>query len=123
MGLDDTQQKVLTALKRKRGEVKESLTRIQKFVNDFQVRENAIKLLEFRQEELVTDRKFDEIQFKIKLIHVDDAEKDKNERKSPKLNHRYVEHWNIQELINSQIERYDTVHNSSFSSANRSKCK
>lgn len=65
MSLDDVQQKVLTDLKRKRGVVKASLTRIRKFVNKFKVRENAITLLEFRQEELPQINRFDDIQCQI----------------------------------------------------------
>lgn len=117
MGLDDTQQKVLTDLKRKRGVVKASLTRIRKLVNTFHIREDAITLLEFRPEELVADRKFDDIQCRIKLIDVDNAGKSDGKRKSRKLK-RCAD---IQELINVEKARYDTVHNSWFSSANRSR--
>lgn len=115
MDLDDDQQKVLTDFKRKRGVVKESLTRIRKFVNKFHVREDAITLLEFRQEELVTDRKFDEIQCQIKLTDVDIAEEASNN----KIERSNLKLPDIQQSINALMAKYDMVHNSSFSSANR----
>lgn len=62
MGLDDDQQKVLANLKKKRAVIKASLTRVRTFVSKFDPLEQAVSLLEFRQEELPQiNRKFDDI--------------------------------------------------------------
>jgi len=69
---DESSQKMLTDLKRKRGVIKASLTRARNFLNSFNPREQAITLVEFRQEELPhIGRKFDEIQCQIELLDVD----------------------------------------------------
>lgn len=63
MGLDDDQLNVLADLKRKRGVIKASLTRVRTFVSKFDRLEQAILLMEFRQEELpLINRKFYDIQ-------------------------------------------------------------
>jgi len=81
MGFDEDQQKVLVDLKRKRGVVKASLTRTRTFVSKFVPGEQAVSLLEFRQEELPQlNRKFDEIQSQIELISTDDFEQAEIER-------------------------------------------
>jgi len=50
MVFDESEQKIICDLRKKRGVVKASLTRIQKFVTSFQPGINAITLLEFKQE-------------------------------------------------------------------------
>lgn len=66
MNMDEAQKKVLNDLIRKRGVIKASLTRVRTFVNKFNPREDAITLLQFRQEELPNiSKKFDEIQGEI----------------------------------------------------------
>lgn len=62
MVLDECDQKTLTEIRKKRGGVKASLTRILKFLEKFKPGIYAITLLDFRQEELpFINRKFDEI--------------------------------------------------------------
>lgn len=51
MVLDESSQKLVSDLRRKRGVIKASLTRIRTFISKFNPREDAISLLEFRQEE------------------------------------------------------------------------
>lgn len=83
MVLEDSEKKVLGDLKRRRGVVKASLTRVQTFINKFNARDDPISLLEFRQEELPQiNRKFDSVQCEIELIDADnfaEAEKDREE--------------------------------------------
>lgn len=52
MVLDEANQKVLSDLKRRRGVVKGSLTRMRNYVLKFDSMTDDIALLEFRQEEL-----------------------------------------------------------------------
>lgn len=52
MALDDDNVKQLLVLRRKRGVVKASLTRLRKFTSDFDPAVQSIALLEFRQEEI-----------------------------------------------------------------------
>lgn len=81
--MDESQKKVLGDLIRKRGVIKASLTRIRTFVTKFNPREDAITLLEFRQEELPNiNKKFDEIQCEIELLNCDDDENANRERES-----------------------------------------
>lgn len=76
MGLDESDQKCLNYLKRKRGVVKVSLTRVRTFVSKYNSREDAITILIFSQEELSQiNCKFDQFQSQIELIDVDNFEK------------------------------------------------
>jgi len=69
MVLDENEQKALTDLKRKRGVINASLTRIRTFVTKFDPTQQAVSLLEFRQEELPQiNRKFDDVQSQIELL-------------------------------------------------------
>jgi len=82
MVLDESSEKVLAELKRKRGTVKASLKRTRKFVVRFNSLQKAISLIEFRQEQLpLINRRFDEVQSQIELIAIDDAEAAELERK------------------------------------------
>jgi len=64
MALDENEKKALGNLKKRRGVVKAALTRVQTFITKFNPRNDAIALLEFRQEELPQiNRQFDEIHF------------------------------------------------------------
>ncbi|KNE87828.1 hypothetical protein PSTG_18781, partial [Puccinia striiformis f. sp. tritici PST-78] len=109
MVLDESAQKVLTDLKRKRGVIKASLTRARNFINTFNPREQAITLVEFRQEELPQiSRKFDEIQCQIELIDVDNFEENEQAREAFE-NDYYAVRSEMQELINQEKS-----HNSSM---------
>lgn len=81
MILEDSEKKILSDLRRRRGVVKASLTRVQTFINNLNSRDDPITLLEFRQEELPQiNRKFDDVQCEIELIDADnfvEAEKKK----------------------------------------------
>lgn len=114
MVLDESSQKMLTDLKRKRGVIKASLTRIITFVNKFDPVEHAISLLDFRQEELPQiNRKFDAIQCEIELIAVDDIEDAEQEREKFEADY-YNTRSRIQELINAERPTSATGQNVSF---------
>jgi len=100
LSLDDV-QKELTTLKRRRGVIKGSLTRIRKFIKDFNAKEQPISLLEFRQDELPQiNKKFDDVQSQIELISCE-FEQEEEER-----NNFETEYFNlrsqIQELVNME---------------------
>jgi DNA repair ATPase RecN len=82
MVLDEQGQKVLSDLKRKRGVVKDSLTRMSNYVTKFNTETDDVALLEFRQEELPQlNRKFDDIQSQIELLEDDfDIEADERDK-------------------------------------------
>jgi len=89
-------------LRRKRGVVKASLTRIRKFVQNFKPTVDAVTLLEFRQEELpIVNRKLDDIQCQIELIDIDNAEEVEKERKDFE-NEYFAIRSEMQELINAE---------------------
>lgn len=114
MVLDELSQKMLTDLKRKRGVIKGSLTRIITFVNKFDPVEHAVSLLDFRQEELPQiNRKFDAIQCEIELIAVDDMEDAEQERERFEADY-YNIRSRIQELINAERPTSTTGQNVSF---------
>jgi len=69
-------QKDIAMLKRRRGVIKGSLTRIRNFIRDFNPRDQPISLLEFRQDELPQiNKKFDNVKSQIDLIS-DDLEQE-----------------------------------------------
>jgi len=83
MPLDKTTQKVLVDLRRKRDFIKASLTRIVTIIHRFNPREQAISLLNFRQEELPRiNHKFDAIQSEIERLTTDDIEGAQRERET-----------------------------------------
>jgi hypothetical protein len=114
MVLYSNEQKALADLKRKRGVVKASLTRISKFVESYDPTEQSISLLDFRQEELpIINRKFDTIQSEIELLAVDEAEAAEAER--DKFETSYYElRAKIQELANAEKLHNTTGQNTSF---------
>ncbi|XP_008182965.1 uncharacterized protein LOC103309405 [Acyrthosiphon pisum] len=114
MVLDSNEQKALADLKRKRGVVKASLTRIAKFVDSYDPTEQSILLLDFRQEELpLINRKFDTIQSEIELLAVDEAEA--AEAEIDKFETSYYElRAKIQELANAEKLHNTTGQNTSF---------
>lgn len=73
MGLDEVMQGQVKELRKKRGIIKWSLTRMKNFVEGSDPTVDAISLLEFRQEELPRlNQKFDDIQIQLELIVVED---------------------------------------------------
>lgn len=81
MSLDDV-QKDLTALRKRRGVIKRSLTRMRKFVIEFEKKEQQISLLEFRQDELPQiNKKYDDVQSQIELLS-DETEVEEKERET-----------------------------------------
>lgn len=117
MTLDESQQQTLTHLKRKRGVVKASLTRVRTFVSKFNPRDDAITLLEFRQEELPQiNRKFDEIQCEIELLDPDSFEEAEQERENFEKEY-YSLRSEIQEIINLEKSHNSSLHNVSTSTA------
>jgi len=75
MSLDELSEKTLAELKRKRRTIKASLTRVCTFVENVDPTEQAISLLEFRQEEFpLINSRFDEVQCQIELIAIDNLE-------------------------------------------------
>ncbi|XP_060836320.1 uncharacterized protein LOC132918983 [Rhopalosiphum padi] len=117
MPLDETQRKTLSDLIRKRGVIKASLTRIRTFVTKFNPREDAITLLEFRQEELPhINKKFDEIQSEIEFINCDDDEKSNLEREAFESDYFSIRS-EMQEIINFEKGHTSLPHNVSASSS------
>ncbi|XP_025407382.1 uncharacterized protein LOC112681329 [Sipha flava] len=115
MGLDETQAKVLVDLKRKRGVVKGSLTRVRTFISKFDPRNDAITLLEFRQEELPQiTKKFDKIQCEIELIDLDNPEEAEAERESFEKEY-YSIRSEMQEIINLEKSHNSSMQNASIS--------
>jgi len=81
MALDDESLKILAGLKKKRGVIKGSLTRIRTFISNFDVTEQPVSLLVFRQEELpAINRKLDDVQAEIELLEIDDISSSEAER-------------------------------------------
>ncbi|XP_050431415.1 uncharacterized protein LOC126839984 [Adelges cooleyi] len=114
MVLDENAQKLLTELKRKRGVVKASLTRVRTFISKFDPSEQALSLLEFRQEELPQiNRKFDGIQCEIELIDSDDTEEAELERDRFESEY-FAIRSQIQEIINQEKGLNTTGHNQSY---------
>ncbi|XP_050058669.1 uncharacterized protein LOC126553154 [Aphis gossypii] len=108
---DDREQKLISDLRRKRGVVKASLTRIRTFIQNFKPGVDAITLLEFRQEELpVLNRKFDDIQSQIELIDVDNAELFEQEREQFE-NDFFATRSEMQELINAEKSHNSSMQN------------
>lgn len=117
MGLDEDNQKIMSDLKRKRGVVKASLTRVQTFINKFNPREDSIALLEFRQEELpMINRKFDEIQCQIELIDVDNLEEAESERDAFETNY-FAIRAEMQEIINAEKGHSTSMNNTSLNAS------
>jgi len=118
MVLDESEQKVLSDLRRKRGVIKASLTRIQTFISKFNPREDPVTLLEFRQEELPQiNRKFDDIQCQIELIDVegfDDAVKEREVFENAYFSIRS----DMQQIINAEKSLHTSMNNSSINTAN-----
>ena len=118
MVLDEREQKVLSDLKRKRGVVKSSLTRLQNFITKFNPREEPITLLEFRQEELPQiNRKFDDIQCQIELIDVDNADEGEEEREAFEVKYFSIRS-EMQEIINAEKSYNSSINNTSTNTAN-----
>lgn len=114
MGLDESDQKILADLKRKRGVVKAALTRIARFVDSFDQSEQPISLLDFRQEELlVINRKFNTIQSEIELLATDETDIAEAERDSFETKY-YDLRSKIQELANAEKLHNTTGQNTSF---------
>ncbi|XP_016657693.1 uncharacterized protein LOC107882968 [Acyrthosiphon pisum] len=111
--------KLLAELRRKRGVVKAALTRAQTFVSNFVIGEQAVSLLEFRQEELPQiNRKFDEIQSQIELIAIEDTVEAETERKNFEELY-FMIRSQMQEMIKADKASNTSVHNAShiFSSS------
>lgn len=114
MVLDESELKMLSELKRKRGVVKASLTRISTFVSKFDPSVHATSQLDFRQEELpLISRKFDTIQCEIELLATDDTDAAEAERE--KFESEYFElRSKIQEMVNADRSHNTTGQNTSF---------
>lgn len=117
MVLDESEQKALSDLKRKRGVIKAALTRAQKFVTKFDPKVESIALLEFRQEELPQiNRKFDDVQCQIELIDIDHADEGEVERETFEGIY-YAIRAKIQEIINSEKAHNSSMNNASMNSS------
>ena len=113
MVLDENEQKALTDLKRKRGVIKASLTRIRTFVTRFDPTQQAVSLLEFRQEELPQiNRKFDDVQSQIELL-VGEEEASEVERENFEQDY-FAIRSQIQELTSLERPHNSTAVNASF---------
>jgi len=100
MTLEDNQRDLL-GLRRRRGVIKGSLTRIKTFVKDFNTNNQPMSLLEFRQDELPQiNRKFDDVQSQIELLS-DDTAQETDERNAFEMEY-YSIRSQIQEIVNTQ---------------------
>lgn len=116
MVLDDASIKILVGLKRKRGVVKAFLTRVRTFISNFDVPEQPVSLLVFRQEELpAINRKFDEVQAEIELLETDVISSTEEEREKFE-NEYFTVRSQKQELINTEKLSRETESNASFNS-------
>ncbi|XP_025192629.1 uncharacterized protein LOC112592689, partial [Melanaphis sacchari] len=114
MSLDETSLKILAGLKRKRAVVKASLTRMRTFISNFDVTEQPISLLVFRQEELPSiNRKFDEVQTEIELLDIEDISKSDEERETFE-NEFFTVRSQIHELINNERLMGEAASNASL---------
>ncbi|XP_016665027.1 uncharacterized protein LOC107885848 [Acyrthosiphon pisum] len=114
MGLDDIMLAQVKELRKKRGIIKASLTRMKNFVEGFDPTVDAISLLEFRQEELPRlNQKFDDIQTQLELIVVDDVDKEEEERDRFEFDYFNIRS-NIQEIVNAKKSVNSSCHNSTF---------
>ncbi|XP_022180211.1 uncharacterized protein LOC111040586 [Myzus persicae] len=94
-------RKEITILKRRRGVIKGSLTRIRSFIRDFNLRDQPISLIEFRQDELPQiNKKFDEVQSQIEL-NTEEFEQEEEERNSFEIEYLNIRSQ-IQELANME---------------------
>lgn len=117
-----TDEQILAGLKRKRGTIKASLTRVRTFVDNFDQSNQAVSLLEFRQEELPRiNLRFDEVQCQIELINCDDIESNDLERDQFERDY-FAIRSQMQEIISQEKTNSTVGHNLSYgntSSANR----
>ncbi|XP_015373223.1 PREDICTED: uncharacterized protein LOC107168352 [Diuraphis noxia] len=115
---DEMDLKALIGLKKKRAVIKAALTHLRTFVANFDAREQALSLLEFRQENLpAINKKFDDIQSQIELLMSDDTDEAEAER--DKFENDYFSiRSQIQELINQEKSHSTTgLAHSSFTAA------
>lgn len=116
MVLDEDNQKQLILLRRKRGVIKSSLTRLRYFTKEFDAAVQSIALLEFRQEELPQiSKKFEIVKCEIEMI-TEDAEKEDQEREAFEKDY-FDARAQLQEIINGQKQVSTVGHNQSFGSS------
>lgn len=109
-----TDDQVLAGLRRKRGTIKASLTRVRTFVDNFDPSNQVVSLLEFRQEELPRiNLRFDEIQCQIELINCDDTEGNDLERDQFERDY-FAIRSQIQEIITQEKINSTVGHNVSY---------
>jgi hypothetical protein len=114
MSSDEALLVQLKELKKKRGIVKATLTRMKTFVQSFDPTVEAISLLEYRQEELPKiNQKFDDIQTQIELITVDDLDKEEDERERFEVEFFRIRST-IQEIINTKNAFNSSAHSSTL---------
>lgn len=117
MVLDSSQEKDMLELRKKRGVVKASLTRMRTFVSKFDADNDPITLLEFRQEELPSiNRKFDTIQTQLELL-VEEQDAEEEERTKFE-NDYYCIRSLMQEIINTKKNLNSSINNISISASN-----
>ncbi|XP_060858122.1 uncharacterized protein LOC132935520 [Metopolophium dirhodum] len=117
MGLDEIMQAQVKEVRKKRGIIKASLTRMKNFLEGFDLTTDAISLLEFRQEELPRlNQKFDDIQTQLELIVVDDCEKKEEERNKFEFDYFSIRS-RIQEIVNARKINNSSSHNSTFNTS------
>jgi len=116
MVLDEDNLKQLIVLRRKRGVIKVSLTRLRNFTKEFDPVVQSIALFEFRQEELPQiSKKFDSVQCEIEMIS-EEPDKEKQEREGFEKDY-FDARAQMQEIINLQKQSSTVGHNQSFGSS------
>ncbi|CAI6370378.1 unnamed protein product [Macrosiphum euphorbiae] len=116
MVLDSSQMKDISELRKRRGVIKASLTRMKTFVSGFDINEDPITLLEFRQEELPSiNRKFDDTQTQLELLVEEQASEEEERTKFE--NDYYCIRSQIQEIINTKKCLNSSINNMSVSAS------
>lgn len=122
MSLLEDSKRTISELRRTRGVVKASLTRVRTFIERFNPEEQALSLLEFRQEELPRIcKKFEDVQSQLELI-TEDAEKEDEERERFETEYFSLRSM-IQEIINAAKPQSTNEHNVSSRSAECNRTK
>jgi len=80
----------LAGMKKKRAVIKAALTRVRTFVTSFNPKDQALSLLEFRQEALPNiNKNFDDIQSQIELLILDENDVNEAEAEGDKFETDY----------------------------------
>lgn len=120
MALDENNTKLMNDLKVRRRVIKSSLTRVKTFIDNFQIDNQALSELEFRQEQMPQIYKnYDEVQCQIELIAEDfikeDEDRDKFETDYFAIRSQIQEIVSANKVINPSFLNNSSVSHSTMS--------